>query len=253
MTPPPAVDILGLPVRAFDIPGFMACLDKLVGSPNPETMVGINAHTLSLTHRIPEYHEALCTFDYLYAEGASIVLASYVLGTPLPAKLTTTDLWPLVCRLARDMSYRVYLLGGEEGLADEAARKAMAEWPGLRVVGTHHGYFALDDEGVVKKVNKARPDLLWVGMGEPKQVFWSRMHSGKLHVGVIITCGGMFRIIAGRQLRPGPAWHKFGMEWLGRIIQEPSVWRRYAQDLPLMGKRILVEILLKRKNRTIGP
>ena len=230
----------------------MACLDSLVESPGSKTVVGINAHTLSLAQRIPEYHEALRTIDLLYAEGASIVLASQILGTPLPAKLTTTDLWPLVCGLARDKGYRVYLLGGEEGLADEAARKAMADWPGLRVVGTHHGYCALDDERVIEKVNGARPDLLWVGMGEPKQVLWSRMHSGKIHAGVIMTCGGMFRIIAGRQPRPGPAWRKFGLEWLGRIIREPSVWRRYAQDLPLVGARVLVELLSRRRKGTGG-
>lgn len=243
------VDILGLPVHALTPTDFVERVDASVRERAGGSFVGVNAHSLSLAHEDPAYLQSLREMDVLYAEGGSIVLASWLLGRPVPAKLTTTDLWPLCCELACREDYSLVLLGGEPGLAEEAAAAARRQWPALRIVGTHHGYFQADDETVIRLVNAVRPDLLWVGLGEPKQVVWVHGNRGRLDAGALLTCGGMFRLIAGRQKRPGPLLHRTGFEWVGRIFHEPAVARRYGRDLPLLAWRLLRELMVGKRCR----
>lgn len=247
MGSPRTIDILGLPVRALTPSTFVEQVHASVRERARRVFVGVNAHSLSLAHEDPAYLQRLREMDVLYAEGGSIVLASWLLGTSLPAKLTTTDLWPLCCDLACREGYSLYLLGGESGLAEEAAAAARRKWPNIRIVGTHHGYFQASDETVIRDINGSRPDLLWVGLGEPNQVVWAHGSRRRLDAGVLLTCGGMFRLIAGWQKRPGPLLHRTGFEWVGRIFHEPAVARRYGRDLPLLASRILSELISRKK------
>lgn len=243
------VDILGLPLHVLTPSGFVELVEESIQERAGRTFVYVNAHSLSLVREEPGYSKLLREADILYADGASIVLASYFLGTPLPAKLTTTDLWPLCCDLACEKGYRMYLLGGEPGLAQEAAEITMRARPEIQIVGAHHGYFPLDDEEVIRAVNGVHPDILWVGMGDPLQVRWAQRTKSLLDAGAIITCGRMFRLITGRQKRPGPLLHRTGFEWLGRIFHEPGVWKRYLRDLPPLGVRIVLELFSRRRAR----
>jgi N-acetylglucosaminyldiphosphoundecaprenol N-acetyl-beta-D-mannosaminyltransferase len=243
------VDILGLPVHVLTPSGFVELVEESIQERAGKTFVSVNAHSLSLAGEDPDYSELLREADVLYADGASIVFASCFLGTPLPAKLTTTDLWPLCCDLACKKGYRMYLLGGEPGLAREAAEITMRTRPEIQFAGAHHGYFAPDDEEVIRAINGTRSDILWVGMGDPLQVRWAQRKKTLLDAGAIITCGGMFRLITGRQRRPGPLLHRTGFEWLGRIFHEPGVWKRYLRDLPPLGARIFLELFSGRRTR----
>ncbi|NLI83133.1 MAG: WecB/TagA/CpsF family glycosyltransferase [Deltaproteobacteria bacterium] len=245
MIPARRVDVLGLPIHALTRAAFLGLLDESLAAGSGRTFIGVNAHSLRLALDDSLYFRILQEADILYAEGASIVFASCLLGGILPAKLTTTDLWPLCCELAVERGYAMFLLGGEPGLAQEAAAATRRRWPGIRIAGTFHGYFHGEDEEVVRAVNQARPDLLWVGMGEPRQAIWAQSHKKMLHVGAILTCGGMFRLIAGTQRRPASLLHATGFEWLGRIMQEPAVWRRYARDFPFLGFRLFRELLFR--------
>ncbi len=249
MSPIRTVDILGLMVHALTPSTFVEQVDASVRERACRSFVGVNAHSLSLAHEDPAYLQRLRAMDVLYAEGGSIVLASWLLRASLPAKLTTTDLWPLCCDLACREGYGVYLLGGEAGLAEEAAAATRRKWPAIQIVGMHHGYFQPDDETVIREINGSRPDLLWVGLGEPNQVVWAQRNRRRLDVGALLACGGMFRLIAGRQRRPGPLLHRTGFEWVGRIFHEPAVARRYGRDLPLLASRILHELIARRKSR----
>mgnify|MGYP005847930089 CR=1 FL=1 len=244
----PVFDILGLPIHALTPSVFVEMVDASVRERACRSFAGVNAHSLSLAHEDPAYLQRLREMDTLYAEGGSIVLASWLLRTSLPAKLTTTDLWPLCCDLACREGYSLYLLGGEAGLAEDAAAATQRKWPAIRILGTHHGYFDADDEKVIRDIDDLRPDLLWVGMGEPKQVDWAHRNRTRLHAGALLTCGGMFRLIAGRQKRPGPFLHRTGFEWVGRIFHEPGVARRYRRDLPLLASRILHELIAGKKH-----
>ena len=242
--PAATVNILGLPVGAFTMESLLARLLELLDAPGCAAAYGINAYVLNLIYRYPDYLEGLRRADCLYADGASMRLAARLLGGRIPEKLTTTDVWPHLCELAIKRGYRFFLLGGEPGLAERARARALRQYPHLQIVGSHHGYFEIGDESVVAAINAARPDILWAGMGDPRQVVWTEKWRQHLQAGLVLTCGGMFKIVAGELARLPEPWRRRGFEWLYRLWQEPRTWRRYLLGLPLFGLQILAQRLL---------
>jgi N-acetylglucosaminyldiphosphoundecaprenol N-acetyl-beta-D-mannosaminyltransferase len=238
-----SIDILGVPVGAYTMDTLLARIEALIAAPDCAVAHGVNAHVINLTYHYPEFLEALRQADLLYADGASLILASRFLGGQLPEKLTTTDVWPRLCELAVVRGYRFFLLGGEPGLAELAAGQARRKYHGLHLVGTHHGYFDFRDEHLVAEINAARPDILWVGMGDPRQVLWASTWRRQLEVSLILTCGGMFKIVSGELGRVSPQWRQKGFEWAYRLWQEPGTWRRYLVGLPCFGLRVLAQCL----------
>jgi N-acetylglucosaminyldiphosphoundecaprenol N-acetyl-beta-D-mannosaminyltransferase len=242
-----AVDILGLPVAVLDMDSLVVRLEELVATPGCATAYGVNAYSFNLTYQYAEFFQALRQANLIYADGASLLLAARVLGGHLPEKLTTTDIWPRLCQLAVARGWRFFLLGGETGLAERARDKAVQQYPGLEIVGTHEGYFDLHDERIVARINAAAPHILWVGMGEPRQALWAQAWRQHLQAGLIITCGGMFKIVSGELQRVPHEWRQKGFEWMYRLWQEPGTWRRYLLGLPAFGLRVLAARFQKQR------
>jgi N-acetylglucosaminyldiphosphoundecaprenol N-acetyl-beta-D-mannosaminyltransferase len=243
VNPDATINILGVPVGIYSMDTVLARIEALIAAPGCAVAHGINAHAINLTYQYPAFLTVLRQADLLYADGASLVLASRFLGRHLPEKLTTTDIWPRLCELAVARGYRFFLLGGEPGLAERAASKALSEYPGLHLVGAHHGYGDFQDENLLAEINTARPDILWVGMGDPRQALWAAAWRRQLQAGLVLTCGGMFKIISGELERLSPKWRQNGFEWVYRLWQEPATWRRYLVGLPLFGLRLLAQCI----------
>lgn len=235
------MNVLGVPVGAYTMTSLLAQIEELITAPGCAVAYAVNAHVLNLTYHYPAYLKALRRADLVYADGASILLAARLLGSRIPEKLTTTDVWPKACKLAMRRGYRFFFLGGEAGLAEQARAKALEQYPDLQIVGTHHGYFDIADEQIISVINAARPDILWVGMGDPRQVLWTEAVKERLDAGLVITCGGMFKIVAGELKRAPLLWRRRGFEWLYRLVQEPETWRRYLLGLPVFGVRVLAQ------------
>jgi N-acetylglucosaminyldiphosphoundecaprenol N-acetyl-beta-D-mannosaminyltransferase len=243
------VNILGVPTGIFTMCTLLDRIEKLIAAPGCAVGHGVNAHVLNLTYHHPEFLKALRQADLLYADGASLILASRLLGGNLPEKLTTTDVWPKLCEIAVQKGYRFFLLGGEPGLAEQAASQAQKTYQGLHIVGTQHGYFDFRNEQIIAGINAVRPDILWVGMGDPRQVLWTAKWRQQLQVSLILTCGGMFKIVAGELERLSPTLRQNGFEWAYRLWQEPATWRRYLLGLPLFGARVLDQALKNGEGR----
>ncbi|MHC1728489.1 MAG: WecB/TagA/CpsF family glycosyltransferase [Syntrophobacteraceae bacterium] len=236
-----SVEILDLPVGSYTMSSLLDQLEILIHKPGCSAAYGLNAHSFNLTYQYPQFYHALCRADLLYADGASLLLAARLLRKRLPEKLTTTDVWPAVCALATRKNYSFFLLGGEPGLAERAREETLKQWPYLNIVGTHHGYFQGKDEEVISLINEKKPDILWVGTGEPGQAVWVEQYRDRLDVSLAITCGGMFKIVAGELRRLPGKWRQRGFEWLYRMVQEPQTASRYLLGLPLFGSRILAQ------------
>lgn len=233
------VNILGVPTGVYTMATLLPRIEALIAAPGCAVGHGVNAHVINLTYHYPDFLKALRQADLLYVDGASLIIASRLLGSHLPEKLTTTDIWPKLCEIAVQHDYRFFLLGGEPGLAERAADQARRKFRGLHIVGTHHGYLDSPDDHLIAEINAVRPDVLWVGMGDPRQVLWVAKWRNQLEVSLVLTCGGMFKIVAGELERLSPKWRQSGFEWAYRLWQEPGTWRRYLVGLPFFGVRVL--------------
>lgn len=172
--------------------------------------------------------------DLVTADGMPIVLLSRLLRRGLPERVTGADMVPAICRRCAEEGLSVYVLGGDKGAVAEAFEKLKIENGELRITGVDDSFVKLDREQpeIVERINAAKPDILFVALGNPKQELWMGRNLAKLDVGAVIGIGGTFNFIAGKVKR-APKWvQKSGLEWIYRIIQEPGrLWRRYAYGL----------------------
>lgn len=161
------------------------------------------------------------------ADGAGIVWACRVAGQPVPERVTGIDLMIKLVERAAKRGWRLFLLGAEPGVAEEAAERLKRRYPGLQIAGTYHGYFKPgEDEKVINIIRDARADLLFAAMGAPKQEIWVDRYLERLGVKMAVGVGGSFDVIAGRARR-APVWmQRLHLEWLGRFLMEPWRWRR---------------------------
>jgi N-acetylglucosaminyldiphosphoundecaprenol N-acetyl-beta-D-mannosaminyltransferase len=169
------------------------------------------------------------------ADGAPIVLASRILGRSLPERVAGSDLVPEIFKAA-DKPLRVFLLGAAPGVAKIAAARIKREWPAVHVVGIESPPLGFENDDfqnarILANIADAKPDLLIIGLGAPKQELWVHRHSGGLKAKVVVCAGATIDFLAGHRDR-SPMWmRRVGLEWLHRLCSEPGrLASRYARD-----------------------
>jgi len=174
--------------------------------------------------------------DLVLADGMPILWAAKFLGTPLKERVAGSDLFPIICKLAAVKGYKVYLLGGRQGAAEKASKVLCNKYKGLNIIGTYSPPFgfehkAIENDKIIKIIQDAQPDILFVGLGAPKQEKWIYSYRKIYKTPVSIGVGVSFEFIAGMVNR-APRWmQKIGLEWFWRFIMEPKkLWRRYFID-----------------------
>lgn len=168
--------------------------------------------------------------DLVTADGMPIVALSRMAGCGLPERVTGADLVPAIFGRFAEEGLSIYVLGATR----ESLEIAFSKLPHAKIAGYDTSVVKLDEDqsDIIERINSAKPDLLFVALGNPKQELWMGRNASKLKVPVMIGVGGTFNFIAG-QVKRAPAWmQKCGVEWIYRIIQEPKrLWRRYAYGL----------------------
>ncbi|HEX8204532.1 MAG TPA: WecB/TagA/CpsF family glycosyltransferase [Solirubrobacteraceae bacterium] len=236
----------------FDIPIDLGRPDELLrritgwaGSRNggpPRRVMYANAHVLNQSAGIPALRGALESADLVYCDGYGVRLAAKALERPVPHRMTGADwIWGLAA-LCEQTGESIYLLGSEPGVAHGAAQRLTETYPGLNVVGTHHGYFepgSAHDDRVVEDINARRPSIVLAGMGTPKQELWVQHNAARLDVDVLWTVGALFDVVSGKVPR-APSWlADNGFEWIFRLAIEPGrMWRRYLLGNPVFVHRV---------------
>lgn len=179
----------------------------------------------------PRFLRILNSSQLVLADGVSVVLASRILGDPMQGRVTGVGFAQALAAALAKEGKSLYLLGAKPGVAEQAAEKLKQEHTGLKIAGTHDGYFR--DEGpVVAAINEARPDALLVCLGAPKQEYFMEEHDGELRVPVMAGLGGSMDVLAGNVRRAPVFFQKCGLEWLYRLCKEPKRWKRMIR-LPL--------------------
>jgi len=206
---------------------------RMVFTPNPEIV--------ARAARDPEFRAVLRRADLAVPDGVGLVWAVRRRGAPLAERVAGFDLLVSVLERGSREGLRVYLLGSKPGVAEEATQRALSRWPGLEVVGAHHGYFPPDDDAkVAREVVATGAELVAVGMGSPRQELWVARQAGALGGAVAMGVGGSLDVLSGR-VRRVPEWlARHGLEWLGRFLSQPARLRR-APALARFVAAVLVE------------
>ncbi len=195
-------------------------------------IVTINVQFLQAARTDARFRRVLAEADLSVADGVPIVWASRLLDAPLPERVNGTNLMVQLCELAAAEGRSVYLMGGRPGAAEGAARELVRRFPALRIAGTDCPPFGFDGnreqkKAAAEKIAAARPDVVFVAMGAPKQEFWIAEHM-HLPVGLMMGVGGSFEMVAGFVKRAPVFWQNAGLEWLWRLGMEPGrLWKRY--------------------------
>lgn len=185
--------------------------------------------------------EAVASADLVVPDGIGVIYGARILGTPLKERVPGIDLGTKLFERLAGRGGSLYLLGAKPGVAEKAAETVSGRFPGIKICGTADGYFK-DDEPVIEKINAAAPDLLLVCLGAPKQETWMHKNAARLNVGLMMGLGGVLDVFAGTVQRAPESWQKLGLEWLYRLIKQPSRIKRMIK-LPVflfaaVGQRI---------------
>ena len=241
---PPPIAILGVPFDKATLQGALRCMAGMIASRQPHYIATANVDFVVQAMRDVELRRILADADLVLCDGMPLVWASRFLGNRLPERVAGSDLVPLLLAEAERQGWRVFFLGGTPASIAQAAEKVQARHPRLALVGAYSPPFKplleMDHDEMLRRIREARPDILLVAFGCPKQEKWINMQYRRAGVPVSIGVGATLDFLAGT-VRRAPAWMQAaGLEWVFRLAQEPRrLFRRYFTDLWFFGGAIL--------------
>jgi N-acetylglucosaminyldiphosphoundecaprenol N-acetyl-beta-D-mannosaminyltransferase len=205
----------------------------------------------------PELRQLLQEVDMATADGMPLVWGARLLGTPFEERVAGADLVPALAEISARKRFSMFFLGAAPGVAARAAEILRAQYPGLNVVGIISpppSSLLEMDPAIVEAIKNAKPDILLVAFGNPKQEKWIGMYGRELGVPVMMGVGGTFDFIAG-QTKRAPLWmQQIGLEWLFRLLQEPRrLWKRYVVDLATFGSFFVRQWWITRQKPVPAP
>lgn len=252
------IDILGIKVDRVGMADTIARIENFIAERFPRIVITPNVDHLIKARKDGEFKRIYDDADLSVPDGVPLLWAAQFLGTPLVERVNGTDLFEALCARAAEKGYRLFFLGAAPGIAAAAAAELEQRHAGLNVVGTYSPPFdfldsAAENQKIESMIRAAQPDILFVGLGAPKQEKWIKQYMHRLQVPVSIGIGASFEYVAGCTAR-APHWmQRTGLEWLYRIVEDPArYWRRYAEDMvffPLVLTQRLKALLQNRVPR----
>jgi N-acetylglucosaminyldiphosphoundecaprenol N-acetyl-beta-D-mannosaminyltransferase len=219
-------------VDALTVEQGLDAIRELVASGRGGTVFTPNVDHVVMAETDAEFRKAYRQASLSFADGVPLIWASRLLRSPLPAKLSGSDMILPIARLAAREGWRVYLLGGAPGAAGAAAKR-LRDGCGVEIAGVDDSVVRLDEDSdgqrlIVERIRSARPHLIFVALGAPKQELWCARVLDAVRPAVAIGIGASLDFVAGH-VRRAPSWmSRAGLEWLYRLAQEPRrLWRRY--------------------------
>ncbi len=248
---PERVRVLGAMVDNVTLSETLTRVEALVNEGHPSLVITPNVDHLVRLEKDPVFAETYRAARLVLADGVPLLWAARFLGTPLKAKVSGSDLFPELCRLAAGKGWPVFFLGGRPGAAARAAEVLTARYPGLRVVGTECPAVGFDkkpeeNRRLVEAIRSSGARIVFVGLGSPKQELWIHRHQDEYGAPVSIGVGVSFEFVAG-MVKRAPAWmQRAGLEWSWRLFMEPKrLWKRYLLDDPVFFYLVLKQKLAR--------
>jgi N-acetylglucosaminyldiphosphoundecaprenol N-acetyl-beta-D-mannosaminyltransferase len=226
-------EVLGVRVDGMQTEGLVARIEKWIHDGGRcRTVAATSMHGIVEAQHDPSFKEILNSTDAVVPDGMPLVWLGRSAGHDLPRRVYGPDVMVEFCKKTAGQGYRHFFYGGEPGVAERLAESLKRRFPSLEVCGTFSPPFRPlapeEDREVVAMISSAAPDVLWMGLGTPKQERWMYEHLRSLCVPVLVGVGAAFDIVSGRR-RQAPRWMRDrGLEWFFRLLQEPRrLWRRY--------------------------
>jgi N-acetylglucosaminyldiphosphoundecaprenol N-acetyl-beta-D-mannosaminyltransferase len=237
----PTIRLLGVRVHMVQIPDVIRQMEHWIRERQGSHFVAFtNIHGMTKAQRDAAFKEILNSADLDVPDGMPLVWISRIRGYPLQRRVYGPELMLTFCEQTCRKGYRHYFYGGAPGAPEQLAHILRTRCPGLQVAGTYSPPFrpltGQEDEEIAAMIQRAAPDVLWVGLSNGKQERWMYKHRDRLNVPVMAGVGAAFDLNTGR-VRQAPVWmREHGLEWFYRLLQEPRrLWRRYL----LLGPRFV--------------
>jgi N-acetylglucosaminyldiphosphoundecaprenol N-acetyl-beta-D-mannosaminyltransferase len=240
--PAKEISLFGVKINNLTIKSAAAMIDSYIKTGKPHFIATPNPEIIMTAQNDRALKKIINSADLCIPDGMGVLAASKILGMPLIERVTGIDLMMEVLKGAKENGYRVFLLGSSYGVAESAANNL----PGINIEGTHHGYFDdTNEKEVLEQIKHSRRDILFVGLGAPRQEFWAAKHYQDLGVPVTMVIGGSLDAISGRVKRAPVVFQKLGIEWLYRLAKEPKRWKRQLKLVEFMLMVVKRRLILK--------
>lgn len=222
------IELLGCPMDVASMSETVQVIDDSIARNHFTQHVVVNVAKIVNMQTDAQLDASVRECDIINIDGMGVVLGARLLGHDVPERVAGVDLFHELLAMSARQGYSVYLLGAQDAVVAETARRVQQLYPGLKLAGYHHGYFWDDEQAMVDKVRESGAQLLFVAITSPKKENFINKWRDQLGVTFVMGVGGTFDVVAGKVKR-APLWmQKYGLEWLYRVIQEPRrMWKRY--------------------------
>jgi N-acetylglucosaminyldiphosphoundecaprenol N-acetyl-beta-D-mannosaminyltransferase len=235
---PPTADVLGVPLALTDYDGTLDWIDAMVEARRPGYICVAATHTVMASHDDAALRDAVLGADFVVPDGQPLVWALNLLGHELDDRVYGPELMDRACERAARTGRQMYLYGGrDQGALVQLTRNLRLRHPGLRIVGGYAPPFreltSDEDAAVAADIVNSRAELVWVGIGVPKQEKWMAQMTPRLPSQVLVGVGAAFDFHGGLIPQAPALIQRMGLEWAFRLAQEPRrLWRRYLRCNP---------------------
>lgn len=239
------IDVLDVKFDNVTLEEAISLIFKKYKSNGKVFVVTANPEIVMYAKRDDNYREIIEQSDIVVADGIGVVLASKLLGKPLKERVAGYDLTLELLRIADEKKLKVFLLGAKDEVIEKTVYKVKSNYPNIDVVGSHNGYFDIDDMSIIDTVGKATPDIVLVATGYPRQEKWIKKYHVKYGHSIAMGVGGSFDVIAGVSKRAPELIINYNLEWAYRLIKEPNRFFRML-DLPRFMIKAVIEFFLNK-------
>jgi len=247
LTEAASYEVLGVRVDAVQIPDVVSRMEKWIELRDACRFIAVtDMHSLMQAQHAASFRKILHDADLVVPDGFPLVWLGRRKGYPLRRRVYGPELMERFCEVTAARGYRHFFYGGAPGVAEELTARLTVRFPGLQIAGAYCPPFRAltqtEDDEVTSLINCARADIVWVGLGAPKQERWMFEHRAGLTAPVLVGVGAAFDFHSGRMAQ-APLWmREHGLEWLFRLSREPGrLWRRYL----IYGTQFVALVLLE--------
>ena len=233
------IKVLGINIDPLTMRETVDAVERYVLGERALHLMGVNADKINQCHTDEKIKKIVNDSGIINADGASVVLASKFLGTPVPERVAGIDLMQSLLELSNNKGYSVYFFGAKEEILQDMLKAFKNDYPNLIVVGHRNGYFSADDEQDIQEdIREKNPDFVFVGITSPKKEYIIQKFMDNGVNSVFMGVGGSFDVLSGH-IQRAPLWmQKSNLEWLFRVANEPKrLFKRYfVGNISFIGK-----------------